>query len=494
MGRLACVNVRVLPLQLLLRRRPDWRAEPAVVVAEEKAQARILCVNGRALRRGIRTGMRYAAALSLAGDLRAAVVPPHEVAAGVRGLTRRLHRFSPHVEPSAEEPGTFWLDASGLERLHGGLEHWAERVRAQLGQAGFDGSVVVGFTRFGTYAVAKTCRTAGVFADPDRERRAARQVALERLGIAPELRDALHQLGVRTVAELLALPSLGLLERFGPEAWRLHRQAAALLPEPLQPKPEEQSIRQELLLEYPETDAARLMFLVKRRFPALLAALGDRGESLKTLHLRLLLEGREPEETTVRPAVPTRNAALILDLVRLRLEGLKPEGGVTGIQLLAEGEPSRIEQLSLFDVPPRRDPEAAARALARLRAEFGEEAVVWAELREGHLPEARFAWEPLERLKPPAPEPVARRSLVRRVYAHPPALPARPGAANPAELGRALGGGPLARLEGPAVISGGWWAAGQNRGYYFAETKSGDLLWLLHDRHRDRWFLQGRVE
>ena len=36
----------------------------------------------------------------------------------IRALTDRLRRYSPHVEPSPDMPGVFWLDAQGLNRLY----------------------------------------------------------------------------------------------------------------------------------------------------------------------------------------------------------------------------------------------------------------------------------------------------------------------------------------------------------------------------------------
>jgi len=54
--------------------------------------------------------------------------------------------------------------------------------------------------------------------------------------------------------------------------------------------------------------------------------------------------------------------------------------------------------------------------------------------------------------------------------------------------------GPIVRLVGPDVLSGGWWRREIHRDYYFAETARGDLLWLFYDRRRRQWFLHGRVE
>ena len=62
MDRLACVNCAAFPLQLLLKRHPEWSAYPAAVIAEDKPQAMILWVNEKARRAGVRSELRFAAA------------------------------------------------------------------------------------------------------------------------------------------------------------------------------------------------------------------------------------------------------------------------------------------------------------------------------------------------------------------------------------------------------------------------------------------------
>jgi len=208
--RLACVDVPALPLPLLLRRHPDWAGRPVAVVDRDHPQGRLLWVDERARRARIRAGMRYAAALAIDGDLRAGVVGREEIADAVRRLTRRLQRFSPHVEPSGDEPGLFWLDAGGLERLQPSLLLWARNIRRALVEAGFRARVAVGFTRFGTYAAVRVGRDVLVFADPGAEQEQVRNVPLDRLHLDPALRSALDRLGVRTVGAFLELPAGGL--------------------------------------------------------------------------------------------------------------------------------------------------------------------------------------------------------------------------------------------------------------------------------------------
>jgi protein ImuB len=207
-----------------------------------------------------------------------------------------------------------------------------------------------------------------------------------------------------------------------------------------------------------------------------------------------LFERTGPREERIAPAEPTLDEVQLVDLLRLRLEALRLTDELTGFELHAEAiAGTGAVQAELFEARPRRDLAAANRALARLRAELGDTAVITAALRPGHLPEARFAWQPLARLTSPAPSASGELRLVRRVLAKPRELLAQTAHAD-GWFVRGLGAGPLYNLLGPYVISGGWWRREQHRDYYFAETRRGDLLWLYRDGDRRRWVLHGMVE
>ena len=499
-GRLACVDLPAFPLQLLLRRHPDWCAHPAAVVAEDKPQGLLLWVNERARQQGVLPGLRYAAAFSLAATLRAGEVTPAESKKAIDDLTHRLMCFTPEVEPSAQEPGVFWLSGAGLQRLYASAQQWAHAVHQDLRAQGFAVNLAVGFTRFGSYAVAKAKEGIAIFRDPAEERIAAHAVPLSRLNIEPEFRDAIFKLGVKTVGDLLALPPGGLRERFGKEAHRLYRLAAGDLWTPLEPQAPEEPALQKYILDDAENDTARLLFLIKQLLHPLLAKLAKRHQALTALWFSLLIDHGDWLKEPLRPAEPTLDAMQILDLVRLRLESLKLSAGVVEIELSAETCAATSEQLRLFAEKPSRDLDAANRALARLRAEFGDESVVCAKLTDGHLPEARFTWEPLHRVKLPRNDlnnlndlnsPV----LVRRVFAKPKPLAGGPYHSH--EDGWLILGpkhSTVDKLSGPYVFSGGWWNREIQREYYYAETRRGDLLWLYYDRVRRKWFWQGTVE
>lgn len=333
-----------------------------------------------------------------------------------------------------------------------------------------------------------------VFPDRETEQRATGRVPLARLGIDPELRDALNRLGVTTVDALRRLPEGGLAERFGAEAQRLHRLACDALSEPLTPERPPEPLNASTDLEQPDGDATRLLFLLKRLLDPLLDELAARGEALASLAFTLRLENGSRHREALAPAHPTRDAPQLLELLRLRLESLDLPCRVEEVRLEAASTTTEAGQLQLFPVNARRDPEAGARALARLKAELGDTAVVRARLADRWMPEGAFLWEPIAHLDAPAPGDASTPRLVRRILARARPLPSPPRhLRNDGWLIRGTTDGTVTRLVGPYTLSGGWWYGGTHRDYYFAETRLGELLWIYLDREEKRWFLQGTV-
>ncbi len=503
--RIACVDLPALPLQLLLRDHVDWRGRPAAVVEEDHPQARLLWVSEPARRLGVLPGMRYAAALAVCRDLNAAPVTPARIAAAVEVLHRHFLRHSPRVEPARHDPGVFWLDAGGLERVAGSPSRWARRLWTGLHRAGFASGVVVGWSRFGSHCLARVHRQPVVVPSPARETAACRTVPLARLELEPRLRDDLVRLGVETVGDLATLPPSGLAARFGRETRLLLDLVGGLRFDPLQPVlPPEPISAEQVFEEAAETDAWRLLFVVKRLLHPLLERLADQGEAVALLHLDLVLDDRDHtrRRDSLRPAEPTLDAVLLMELVRLRLEAVDLSAGAERVVLELEPAAAPAGVLELFRRHPRRDPAAALRAVARVRAELGDDAVVRAELAPGHLPEASWRWQPVTALDAPAPGPVRDAPLVRRVLARPrPLMSGEPNLAYeaPEQLLRAAagpGGGTFTRdgaaAHGPDLVSTGWWSNEQRRAYHFIEAAGGAVIWVYFSG--GRWYLQGRVE
>lgn len=497
MDRMACLNLPVFPIQLLLQKHPDWRNGPVAVVDSDKPQGTILRVNEHARDLRVRPGMRYAAGLSLARDLRAGVVPDQEIHTAVTAICKRLDTHSPRVEPAAAEDGVFWLDASGLKRLYGSLENWAQQVRRDLLNLGFHATVVLGFSRFATYALAKAQPDSLFFNSPVEERTASQRVSLDCLALEAKTNDLLRKLGIRTVGQFLDLPPAGIAKRFGQQAAQLHRLARGKIDLPLNPLRLPAPLSRHLVLDYPEKDVRRLTAAIEQLLESILQKLNKRGRQLYELKIWFHFDRVGNHTEKLRPAAPTRDRRLLLDLIRLRLSsaGRLPDG-VVEIKLNAKSVATAPNQNHLLEVRPKRDLEAANRALARVRADLGNEAVVRAQLQEAHLPEGQFAWEPLHKLETAKPRVVHRVCLIRRFNFQPLVLAnwAQPRNMSEVQLQPSNLQRTVVRSWGPFMISGGWWRRAVQRAYFFAEIRTGEIWWVYYDRLRNRWFQQGRVE
>src|SRR6185369_10849044 len=212
-------------------------------------------------------------ALALCSELRARVVPAAQIAEATTELRTVLKQFSPGVEPG--EPGSFWLDGEGLDRVFpdepdGGPAGtsprglaWGNAIARTLAALGYRGAIVVGFSRFATYAIARASRGVTVSRSDAEERTMASAVPLARLDLDPKLREALARLGVTRVGALVRLPAGGILERFGRDAHRLYQLAAGEGWDPLVPVAPPEAPDERALLDDDEDDLDRLVFVIK---------------------------------------------------------------------------------------------------------------------------------------------------------------------------------------------------------------------------------------
>jgi len=505
--RLACAHLPAFPLQVLLRRRPELRGAPVAVVSRDGPHGEILWANQAARRRGVARGMRCAAARGLVPELHAEPVPEDILSAAADELLRALLRRSPRVEPCLDPRGAFWLDPAGLERLQGDLPTWAGGLRRDLEALGYAAGVAVGFSRFATLALARHGSLAAplVLASPAEEAARAGAVPLAALDLPPVLQDTLEKLGISTLGGFLALPAAEVRTRLGSAAAALHARAGGREHAPLRPAELDDPPELALEIDPPDDDRERLLFALKEPLACLLRQVCTGGDALVLVRLTLELDHEDPAVTTVEPAAPLQaepdDLLQLLDLLRLRLDNLTLAAPVKRAVLVGLGARARAEQLALLRGRGR-DLAAAARALARVRAAFGEQAVTRAALRSAHLPEASFAWEPVSEVTCPIVhdlpanhhEALAAPPLCRRLLPRPLPLPRRDEADEHWLAASGLVRGAVVRMAGPYRVSGGWWAREVERDYYFAETVHGDIAWLFYDRPRDRWYLHGILD
>ncbi len=412
MDRWGCIRFPDLPLQVaLLRLAVEERDTSFAVVRDEKPSSPLLFVNSAAASEGLKQGMRYTAALSVVPTLRVAVVTADKLAEVRRGIVELLAEWSPRIEPCPFDTEVFWIDASGLSALHGAPERWGARLRDHLAGLGYRVDLVIGWSRRGSYVLVRSRRRSSAILSLEAERRAVAASPVGALPLSWSLRDLLHRLGVTTVAALDSIP-VGELTR------RLGREALAALDElgtarPLQPAPLAVSTVRERHWDDPILETSALRTVLWELFAEELARLRPRARLVASMTFELLSEDAGVlEELT--PAQPTVSARTWQKLLDLRLESLLLTAAVTGVRLDTMTVPPPPPAADLFDRPPR-DLKHGQKALALIRARWGNDAVVRAVPAAEHAPEASFAWEPVLSLTPPKPGPSSA-TAVRRMF------------------------------------------------------------------------------
>ena len=159
MGLRGCISIDSLPLQILLNDNPGWAGTPVAVTREERPQSPILALNREASGKGLTVGTKYASALSIVPTLRARAVPSDRVAEARGRIVQSLIAFTPDVELCPFDVDALWVSVEGLRSLYTTEALWSRKVRGALEVEGFTAVVVVGFTRFGTYAIARKTRS-----------------------------------------------------------------------------------------------------------------------------------------------------------------------------------------------------------------------------------------------------------------------------------------------------------------------------------------------
>lgn len=496
---IACVNLPAFPLQCVLRDHPDWKEDPVVVVENDRPTSRILWANRAARALRITYGTRFSQAQSLASRLKAQVVTSERIQAASESIFRNLLLDSPAVEPVAKWPGFFWIDPNGLTNLYGPPTSWVGRVGTRLTEDAWVPAIVVGWERHHAFVISRSRTGPHVLPNREAERSLAFATPLTHLDLPSSLRDPLRKLDVRTVGEFARLPLEGLRVRWGAAAGELHELVTGRAWQPFHPQLPPVPAETTVPVDPPDDDHNRLLFGLKGPLHALASEREKRSEGIVAVELTFRLDHAPAHTERIETAEPTLDVLRLLDLIRLRLAGLDLAAPVEEMHLRLATREVHPAQLALLKAKPKRDPIAAANALARVRAAFGDESLRRAEPASNPLPEGRFRWVPFGEL--PALEPAAGEEsdsaagspfpLVRSLLSRPTPLPDLPAHERERWLGPR---GAVTHMLGPDRIATGWWKEPARRDYYFVETKTGEVLWIFLDRVSRRWFLHGIVD
>ncbi|QNP40677.1 Y-family DNA polymerase [Lysobacter solisilvae (ex Woo and Kim 2020)] len=456
--RWACLFLPQLAIDGVLRRHPDRDAP--LVLLEGPVQRRVVhAVNpaGRAL--GLRPGMPLAAAQALGGRFAMADHDPTAAERWRQLLAAWAYRFSSQV--STDLAHAVVLEVGHSLQLFGPWPRLEARMREELQALGFRHRLVVAPNPHAARVLANVHD--GLAVGDSSCLNALGQLPIERAGLPQDVAHALSRMGLRKLRQVFALPRDTLNRRFPRDVLQhLDRLRGAEAPLNWYQPPDVFEGRIEFEHEVESSQA--LLFPLRRLTADLAAFLAGRDGGVQRFSVVLEHDGmvHQPASSAIEVGLlaAERDAVMLFELARGRIEQAEVPAPVRGMQLIARELPAFVPAArDLFDPRPQQAvPWTQLRE--RLRARLGDDAVHSI----GWLPEHR-------------PEHVvAGTSLPRKMGGLP--TPLRPGWLLPQAM-------PLRErvqrvLAGPERIESGWWDAAEiRRDYYLIETASGQRAWAF---------------
>ena len=447
----ACVFLPQLAMDGVLRRieAPD---AAAIALVEGPVQRRTLhSVTPAARMLGLRPGLSLAAAQALSTRFQAIEHDPDDVDRWRNLLAAWAYGFSSQV--STDLPHALLLEVGHSLRLFGPWPRLAARMRGELRALGFRHRIVAAPNPHAARVLANVHD--GLAVDAHALRNALGQLPLERSGLPQPVAFALSRMGLRTLRQVFALPRDAIARRF-PKSVLEHLDAIrGDLPAPLQCYRPPDHFEGRIEFECDVESSQALLFPLRRLAQDLAAFLAGRDGGVQRYTLVLEHERCADSEVQVGLLAPQREANMLFELGRGRLEQAKLPAPVRGFRLVARELPSFVPvSPDLFETRAQQDvPWPQLRE--RLRARLGDEAVHGI----GHAPDHRP--ERIAHAGKPVPD-----GRPRPGWLLPHAMPLRDHA--------------LRVLAGPERIESGWWDGDDiRRDYYLVETSLGQHAWAF---------------
>lgn len=453
--RWACILLPQLAMDGVLRGRED--ADTPLVLLSGTPQRRLLqAVTPSARALGLRPGQTLTAAQSLNCAFASAEYDPADIERWRTFLAAWAYGFSSQV--SLHYPRCLLLEVQSSLALFGPWPRFEARLREELTALGFRHRITLAHNPAAARMLANLHDGLAVTDEQALHQQLA-AMPLDRIGLPVELVTALTRMGLRQVRQLQALPRDSLARRFPAEL--LSRLDTLLGMRPLAldyyRPPDVFDTRLELHFEAESTQA--LLFPLRRLTADLAAYLAGRDCGVQRFVVHL--EHREGDASLLPVGLLSaeREAAMLLELTRGRLEQLQLPSPVLAIRLVANDLPVFVPQhQALFDERPQQT-LGWEQLRERLRARLGDDAVQGLSAHADHRPEKAWRTQTMSS------------AVTGQCGARPSWLLPEP---------QALQGAGLRVLSGPERIESGWWDGEDvRRDYYLIETRSGQRGWAF---------------
>jgi protein ImuB len=382
--------------------------------------------------------------------------------------------FSPLVEDTA--PGMVIFSIVGLGRLIGTPQEIAASIARRGAEAGIQANLAISADPDSAMLAARHLRGITLI-PPDREADRLGGLPVHVLPAEPDLVETLDRWGIRTLAELAALPELGFIARFGESGERILRLARGETHRSLRVMTPPESYQRRIELDHPQRLLEPLLFVISSLLNELMQGLSFNRVTLKLNDVPRTLEF----------PVPVRESKVILKQLQFDLEAHPPQSAIVSVEVQLNPTDPRVLQHGLF-IPQAPAPEKLQLTLARLTALLGEGNVGSPELLDTHRPDA-FVMRAFSAEAATTPSQPTAIRFAFRYYRPPVAAQVRVKAERPVSVNAQS----ILTAAGPWRASGDWWTtAPWDREEWDVELSNGGLYRVY--QASQRWFLEGMYD
>jgi len=476
------------------------RPEAVLVVRPHHGQRVVAGACAASGRAGVRTGLTLAHARALLAGraVHVAEEDPHADAACLLALARwASRRWSPVV--SADPPDGLLIDTTGCDHLFGGEEELLCLVERSVRALGITARGGLASTVGAAWAVARYGGDDPRVVPAGDERAALADLPAAALRLDADTLEALAEVGVERIGQVMDLPRRALPARYGPDLLRRLDLSLGVLPEIVDRTGEALCISASRELPGATTSLESLIAVIQILLSEVTDSLAQNESGLRRLDVIFDRMGSTPELLVVHVTRATRDADHLWNLLRPRVERVNMGFGVERVSLEALGI-ARLahQQRSLRpeqDAGRAYDREFAA-FLDTVASRLGRASVLAAALVPRHRPERAFCMVAVDESTGHGAGDRTRTHGPRPSRLFDPPLPAQTVALSP--------DGPVMRVRwrggdrrvlltvGPERLGPEWWLGRQpTRDYFRVQDDTGRWLWMFREATTARWFVHG---
>lgn len=291
----------------------------------------VLCSKEAATQR-VYAGMKLSEAKAVCSDL---LVREYDEKLYGKFQTHLLHHLvaaSPKI--SSVDFGTFLIDAAGLTHL-GGESRFCLHVQKLINTSGYpEVQIGIADSAFAAQVASKSKAKRHCVVPAGKDREFLSKLSVQHLPVDPEMQESLYGLGIKTIGQLLELPTEEVLKRFGNDglkALELAQGNDQMRAQIVQPEVRYESY---IDLSFPVESLQQTQFILKSMLEQISNKLKENSLLAEELEVTFFNDNDKFDERTLKLLRPSSNTKFLLEIVKLSLEANPLIREYTGLHIV----------------------------------------------------------------------------------------------------------------------------------------------------------------